>query len=30
MTKWHSTKEVPNYEEWILTEWYDGDDGGMK
>ena len=27
---WHPTKEVPNYEEWILTEWYDGDDGGIK
>ena len=25
MTKWYSTKEVPNYEEWILTEWYDED-----
>lgn len=23
-------KEAPNYEEWILTEWYDGDDGGLK
>ena len=30
MTKWYSAKEVPNYEEWILTEWYDGDDGGLK
>lgn len=27
MTKWYSVKEAPNYEEWILTEWYDGDDG---
>ena len=27
MTKWYSAKEAPNYEEWILTEWYDGDDG---
>ena len=25
MTKWYSVKEAPNYEEWILTEWYDGD-----
>lgn len=24
MTKWYSAKEAPNYEEWILTEWYDG------
>jgi len=30
MTKWYSAKEAPNYEEWILTEWYDGDDGGLK
>ena len=30
MTKWYSVKEAPNYEEWILTEWYDGDDGGLK
>lgn len=30
MTKWYSAKEAPNYEEWILTEWYDGDDGGIK
>ena len=30
MTKWYSAKEVPNYEEQILTEWYDGDDGGLK
>lgn len=29
MTKWYSAKEAPNYEEWILTEWYDGDDGGL-
>ena len=27
---WHSAKEAPNYEEWILTEWYDEDDGGIK
>ena len=25
-----TAKEAPNYEEWILTEWYDGDDGGLK
>ena len=30
MTKWYSAKEAPNYEEWILTEWYDGDDGCIK
>ena len=30
MTKWHSAKEAPNYEEWILIEWYDEDDGGLK
>lgn len=30
MTKWYSAKEAPNYEEWILIEWYDGDDGGLK
>ena len=30
MTKWHYAKEAPNYEEWILTEWYDEDDGGLK
>ena len=30
MTKWYSAKEAPNYHEWILTEWYDGDDGGLK
>ena len=30
MTKWYPAKEAPNYEEWILTEWYDGDDGGLK
>ena len=27
---WHPAKEAPNYEEWILTEWYDEDDGGIK
>lgn len=26
MTKWYSAKEAPNYEEWILTEWYDGNE----
>ena len=30
MTKWYSAKEAPNYKEWILTEWYDGDDGCLK
>lgn len=30
MTKWYSVKEAPNYEEWILTEWYDGDDEILK
>ena len=30
MTKWYSAKEAPNYEEWILIEWYDEDDGGLK
>lgn len=30
MTKWHSAKEVPNYQEWIVTEWYDGEDGEFK
>ena len=30
MTKWYSAKEVPNYEEWILTEWYDEDYEGPK
>lgn len=30
MTKWYSAKEAPNNEEWILTEWYDGDDGCLK
>lgn len=29
-TKWHSAKEAPNYEEWIIIEWYDKDDGGTK
>lgn len=23
MTKWYSEKQVPNYHEWIVTEWYD-------
>lgn len=27
---WHPAKEVPNYKEWILTKWYDEDDGGFK
>lgn len=30
MTKWHSVKEVPIPEEWILTQWYDGEDGEFK
>ena len=30
MTKWHSAKEVPNPEEWLLTKWYDGEDGEFK
>lgn len=30
MTKWHSAKEAPNYHEWIVTKWYDGEDGGLK
>lgn len=29
-TKWHLAKEAPNYEEWIVIEWYDKDDGGTK
>ena len=30
MTKLYSTKEAPNYKEWILIEWYDEYDGGLK
>ena len=30
MTKWYSAKEAPNCKEWILTEWYDGDEGCIK
>lgn len=30
MTKWHSAKEVPNPDEWIVTKWYDGEDGEFK
>ena len=27
---WYPAKEVPNYEEWILTEWYDVDEKEYK
>lgn len=30
MTNWHSAKEVPNPEEWLLTKWYDREDGEFK
>lgn len=30
MTNWHSVEEAPNYKEWIVIEWYDKDDGGIK
>ena len=26
MTKWHSAKESPDLYEWIVAEWYDGDE----
>ena len=30
MTKWHSTKEVPDLYEQVLTEYYDGKDKEYK
>ena len=26
MTKWYFAKEVPDLYEWIVTEWYDGNE----
>lgn len=26
MTKWYSAKEAPDLYEWIVAEWYDGDE----
>ena len=30
MTKWHSAKEAPDIYEWIVVEWYDGDEKEYK
>ena len=30
MTKWYSTKEAPDLYEWIVTEWYDGNEKEYK
>ena len=30
MTKWHSAKESPDLYEWIVVEWYDGDEKEYK
>ena len=30
MIKWHSAKESPDLYEWIVTEWYDGDEKEYK
>ena len=30
MTKWHSAKEDPDLYEWIVVEWYDGDEKEYK
>lgn len=30
MTKWHSAKESPDLYEWIVAEWYDGDEKEYK
>lgn len=30
MTKWYSAKEAPDLYEWIVAEWYDGDEKEYK
>ena len=30
MNKWHSAKEAPDIYEWIVVEWYDGDEKEYK
>ena len=30
MAKWYSVKEAPDLYEWIVTEWYDGDEKEYK
>ena len=30
MTKWYSAKEAPYLYEWIVAEWYDGDEKEYK
>lgn len=30
MAKWYSVKEAPDLYEWIVTEWYDGNEKEYK
>ena len=30
MTKWYSAKEAPDLYEWIVAEWYDGNEKEYK